>query len=242
MSQKSLNDNEVKRTKNMSIEEQHGKDDKPILDGKEYEPCSHPKPVFWKRMAALQDKLDSDVELLMIRGMRMEAKYLEDHLKNFLRHTGPCISPFNAWTLLKGLETLDLRVRRHAENALGIGKFLEAHGKVNRVLYPDLTSHPQHNLARRQMEAGGTVVSFEVPGGKEGAFAVLNALELIDISNNLGDAKSLATHPATTTHQRLSPEERDALGISDGLLRLSVGLEDVNDLTEDLDTALGKVA
>lgn len=168
--------------------------------------------------------------------------YLEDHLKNFLRHTGPSISPFNAWTLLKGLETLDLRVRRHTENALGIGKFLEAHSKVGKVLYPDLPSHPQHNLARRQMEAGGTVVSFEVPGGKEGAFAVLGALELIDISNNLGDAKSLATHPATTTHQRLSVEERAALGITDGLLRLSVGLEDVDDLTEDLDQALAKVA
>ena len=168
--------------------------------------------------------------------------YLEDHLKNFLRHTGPCISPFNAWTLLKGLETLDLRVRRHTENALGIGKFLEAHDKVNKVLYPDLPSHPQHNLARRQMEAGGTVVSFEVPGGKAGAFSVLKALELIDISNNLGDAKSLATHPATTTHQRLGAEERVTLGISDGLLRMSVGLEDVNDLVEDLDQALAKVA
>lgn len=168
--------------------------------------------------------------------------YLEDHLKNFLRHTGPSISPFNAWTLLKGLETLDLRVRRHAENALGIGSFLEDHKKVNRVIYPDLPSHPQHNLARRQMEAGGTVVAFEVPGGKEGAFAVLGALELIDISNNLGDSKSLATHPATTTHQRLSAEERAELGISDGLIRLSVGLEDVNDLTDDLGHALAQVA
>lgn len=168
--------------------------------------------------------------------------YLEDHLKPFMRHTGPCLSPFNAWTLLKGLETLDLRVRRHAENALGIGKFLEAHQLVNRVLYPDLPSHPQHNLARRQMEAGGTVVSFEVPGGKDGAFKVLGALELIDISNNLGDAKSLATHPATTTHQRLSAEERAELGITDGLLRLSVGLEDVQDLTEDLGNALAAAA
>ena len=168
--------------------------------------------------------------------------YLEDHLKPFLRHTGPCISPFNAWTLLKGLETLDLRVRRHAENALGIARFLEAHKGIGRVLYPDLPNHPQHNLARRQMEAGGTVVSFEVPGGKDGAFRVLRALELIDISNNLGDAKSLATHPATTTHQRLSPEERTELGISDGLLRLSVGLEDVADLTDDLGSALEKAA
>ncbi|MEQ8666996.1 MAG: O-succinylhomoserine sulfhydrylase [Rhodospirillales bacterium] len=171
-----------------------------------------------------------------------DTAYLEDYLKPYMRHTGPCLSPFNAWTLLKGLETLDLRVRRHAENALGIAKFLEAHNTTGRVLYPDLPSHPQHNLARRQMEAGGTVVSFEVPGGKDGAFRVLRALELIDISNNLGDAKSLATHPATTTHQRLSPEERAELGIGDGLLRLSVGLEDVEDIKEDLDRALAKAA
>jgi len=171
-----------------------------------------------------------------------DTDYLEDHLKPFLRHTGPCISPFNAWTLLKGLETLDLRVRRHAENALGVAKFLEGHGKVGRVIYPDLPSHPQHNLARRQMEAGGSVVSFEVPGGKAGAFGVLKRLELIDISNNLGDTKTLTTHPATTTHQRLSDAERAELGISDGLIRLSVGLEDVADITEDLDRALAKVA
>ncbi len=171
-----------------------------------------------------------------------DTDYLEDHLKPYMRHTGACISPFNAWTLLKGLETLDLRVRRHAENALGVAKFLEGHGKIGRVLYPDLPSHPQHNLARRQMEAGGTVVSFEVPGGKSGAFAFLKGLELIDISNNLGDTKSLTTHPATTTHQRLTPEERGELGIGDGLVRVSVGLEDIADLTEDLDQALASVA
>lgn len=166
--------------------------------------------------------------------------YLEDHLKPFMRHTGPCLSPFNAWTLLKGLETLDLRVRRHAGNALEIGKFLENHPAVCRALFPGLPSHPHHALARRQMEAGGSVVSFEVHGGKEAAFKVLRAFELIDISNNLGDAKSLATHPATTTHQRLSPGERAEFGISDGLVRLSVGLEDINDLTDDLGQALAQ--
>jgi len=159
-----------------------------------------------------------------------------------MRHTGPCLSPFNAWTLLKGLETLDLRVRRQCENARHLATFLAEQPAVSRTLYPELENHPQHDLAMSQMEEGGTMVSFEVNGGKEAAFRFLNALKLVDISNNLGDAKTLTTHPATTTHQRLSDEERAALGITPGLVRLSVGLEDANDLLDDLSQALGSNA
>jgi O-succinylhomoserine sulfhydrylase len=156
----------------------------------------------------------------------------------FLKHTGPALSPFNAWVLLKGLETLDLRVREQGANALAVARFLEGHSGVERVLYPGLESHPQHALARRQMAGGGSLVAFEVGGGRARAFAVLNRLRLIAISNNLGDAKSLITHPATTTHERFTPEERLAMGIGEDLLRLSVGLEDVADVIEDLDAAL----
>jgi O-succinylhomoserine sulfhydrylase len=164
--------------------------------------------------------------------------YLETYLTPFLRHTGPAMSPFNAWLLLKGLETLDLRVRQQCANTHTVAEYLGDHDGVARVLYPGLPSHPQHALASRQMSDGGTLVSFEVKGGKAAAFKFLNALKLVDISNNLGDAKSLITHPATTTHQRLSPEERAQMGISDGLVRLSVGLEDPEDLKEDIDRAL----
>ncbi len=164
--------------------------------------------------------------------------FFENSLTPFLRHTGPSLSPFNAWVLLKGLETLDIRVGRHVENTHALAKFLENRKQITKVLYPGLDSHPQHELAMRQMTGGGTIVSFEIDGGKDGAFRFLDGLGLIDISNNLGDAKSLITHPATTTHQRLSPEERIEIGISDGLVRLSVGLEDVEDLKEDLDQAL----
>jgi len=167
-----------------------------------------------------------------------DAEFIEESLTPFIRHTGPTLSPFNAWVLLKGLETLDLRVRRHSENARAVAEFLSGRKGVSKVLYPGLESHPQHDLAMAQMSDGGTMVSFEVAGGKEAAFKVLNAFGLIDISNNLGDAKSLSTHPATTTHQRLSPDERKAIGITDGLIRLSVGLEDADDLMEDLDQAL----
>ena len=160
--------------------------------------------------------------------------FLNNHLQSFLRNTGPAISPFNAWLHLKSLETLDLRMRAHCENALRVADFLAGHRKVTRVLYPFRPDHPQHNLARAQMEGGGGVVTFEVEGGKKGAFALANALQIIDISNNLGDAKSLLTHPATTTHQKLTPEARLALGITPGLMRLSVGLEDADDLCEDL--------
>ncbi len=166
------------------------------------------------------------------------AEIIEEMLTNIMRHTGPALSPFNAWLLLKGLETLDLRVTRQAENAAAIAEFLASRPEIRRVLYPGLESHPQAGLACRQMRNGGTLVSFEIEGGKEGAFRFLNALRIIDISNNLGDTKSLVTHPATTTHQRLAPEERQELGITDGLVRLSVGLEDVADLVADIEQAL----
>lgn len=166
--------------------------------------------------------------------------FIENSLTPFFRHTGPTLSPFNAWVLLKGLETLDLRVARHCENALAVAEFLSRRKGVGKVIYPGLESHPQHELAMAQMSSGGTIVSFEIDGGKLAAFGFLNGLGLIDISNNLGDTKSLTTHPATTTHQRLTPEERHAIGISDDLVRLSVGLEDIEDLKEDLDQALGQ--
>jgi O-succinylhomoserine sulfhydrylase len=159
-------------------------------------------------------------------------------LEPYLKHTGPALSPFNAWILLKGLETLDLRMREHCRNALTLARFLEEHPGVEQVLYPELPGHPQHELARRQMSGGGGVISFRTGGDGTRAFEVLNRLSLISISNNLGDAKSLITHPATTTHQRFSPEARAAAGIGDDLLRLSVGLEDPADLMADLDRAL----
>ncbi len=165
-------------------------------------------------------------------------QWIDDHLANFLRQTGPSLSPFNAWVMLKSLETLDLRVREHARNGEAVARFLEGHAKIGRVLHPALESHPQHNLALSQMEAGGNIVAFDIKGGKEAAFRFANALEVIKISNNLGDAKSLITHPATTTHQRLTPEQRATLGITDGMVRLSVGLEDQQDLIEDIDAAL----
>ncbi|MTJ81128.1 MAG: O-succinylhomoserine sulfhydrylase [Telmatospirillum sp.] len=164
--------------------------------------------------------------------------FINDVFGPFHRHTGPCLSPFNAWVLLKGLETLELRVTRHVENAARIAAFLEGHPAIDRVLYPTLPSHPQYDLARRQMDGGGAVVAFSPKGGKERAYRCLNALRLIDISNNLGDAKSLITHPWTTTHQSRTPEEKQAMGITEAGLRFSVGLEDVQDLIEDLDAAL----
>jgi O-succinylhomoserine sulfhydrylase len=164
--------------------------------------------------------------------------FIDDHLTNFMRHTGPSMSPFNAWLMLKGLETLELRMARHCDNARALAAFLEGRGGVSRVFHPSLESHPQAALARRQMRDSGSMVAFEVEGGKARAFRLLNALRTIDISNNLGDSKSLITHPATTTHQRLSPEDRAELGIADSMMRLSVGLEDAEDLKEDLEQAL----
>jgi O-succinylhomoserine sulfhydrylase len=163
---------------------------------------------------------------------------IDESYHNFLRQTGPALSPFNAWVLLKGLETLPLRVAQQCKSAAKIADFLAGHEGVARTLYPYRPDHPQAALARAQMSAGGTLVSFEVKGGKSAAFQLANALEIVKISNNLGDAKSLITHPATTTHQRLTPEARAQLGISDGLLRLSVGLEDAEDLIADLEYGL----
>ena len=140
--------------------------------------------------------------------------------------------------MLKGLETLELRVERHCRNTIEIARWLEDQKGITRVIYPGLANHPQHDLARKQMRDFGSVVSFELEGGKDKAFSMLNAFNVIDISNNLGDTKSITTHPATTTHQRLTPEGREALGITDGLVRLSVGLEDVEDIKEDLAQAL----
>jgi O-succinylhomoserine sulfhydrylase len=167
-----------------------------------------------------------------------DRKFVDETLTPLLRHTGPTLSAFNAWVLLKGLETLDLRVREHCANAATIADRLAAHRRVRRVLYPGRADHPQHALAMAQMSGGGSVIAFEVAGDKAATFAALDRLRLIDISNNLGDAKSLITHPATTTHQRLTPAARAELGIGDNLVRLSVGLEDVEDIWEDLDAAL----
>ncbi len=164
--------------------------------------------------------------------------FVKDHLHNYLKHTGPSLSPFNAWTLLKGLETLPLRIRQQCENAAVVANALAEFGGVSRVRYCGRLDHPQAELAAKQMRGGGQVVSFELKGGKQRAFAFLNALRLIKISNNLGDAKSLITHPATTTHQRLDPHERSRLGITDGLLRLSLGLEAAEDLLDDVERAL----
>lgn len=168
-------------------------------------------------------------------------EFIRKTAEPYLKHTGAAMSPFTAWLMLKGLETLDLRVRAQAETALHLARNLEGHEKLERVLYPYLASHPQHEVARRQMGAGGTVVSLDIAGGKEAAFRFLNALEIVTISNNLGDAKSIVTHPATTTHQRLSEERRAALGIGPGLVRLSCGLEDAGDLLADLSRALATV-
>jgi O-succinylhomoserine sulfhydrylase len=167
-----------------------------------------------------------------------DKKWVNDVLQPFIRNTGPAMSAFNAWLLLKGLETLALRVDAGCRAAEGIAEFLSAQEGVSRVWYPTRADHPQHDLAMKQMSAGGTVVTFEVADGKAGAFRVMNAFQLIAISNNLGDSKSLVTHPATTTHLRIGETERAKLGISDGVIRLSVGLEDPEDLKDDLRRAL----
>jgi O-succinylhomoserine sulfhydrylase len=165
-------------------------------------------------------------------------KFKEELLKPFLRHTGPSISPFNAWILLKGLETMKLRVEAQSHSAHKVAAALEAMPGIARVLYPHLDSHPQAALCRKQMTLGGTMVTFEVEGGKKKAFDLLRHLGIIDISNNLGDAKSLMTHPASTTHRNIGAEARAMMGITDGMLRLSVGLEDTDDLIGDLRQAL----
>ncbi len=170
-----------------------------------------------------------------------DKEWIDKNLHDYFRHTGPSLSPFNAWTLLKGLETLPLRVRQQTESAGRIADWLAEHSGISRVIYPGRKDHPQADIIARQMKGGSTLVCFDTKGGKKAAFALSNALEIIKISNNLGDAKSLITHPATTTHKNLTDEARAELGIGPGTLRLSVGLEDVEDLIEDLDRAL-KVA
>ena len=165
-------------------------------------------------------------------------KWINEILTPFVRNTGPTLSPFNAWTLLKGLETLSLRVDAACRNAASVADFLANQPGIARVWYPSRADHPQTKLAMEQMSAGGTLVTFEVEGGKEAAFKLMNGFRLISISNNLGDSKSLATHPATTTHMRIGEEERARLGITDGVIRLSVGLEDVRDIQDDLARAL----
>ena len=167
--------------------------------------------------------------------------FIRGTLEPYLKHTGGALSPFNAWVMLKGLETLDLRCRAQATSAQAVAEGLEGHSALSKVLFPGLASHPQFELAQRQMETGGTVIAMDVRGGQEAAFEVLNALKIVLISNNLGDAKSIATHPATTTHQRLSEADRAHLGITPGLLRLSIGLEDPEDLLEDLVQALDRL-
>jgi O-succinylhomoserine sulfhydrylase len=167
------------------------------------------------------------------------AAFINDTLLPFQRNTGPNLSPFNAWVVMKGLETLDLRIRRQSENALAVGRFIES--RVPRMLHPGLPSHPQHSLAMSQMEAGGAIFSFVLDGGRAQAMALLNALELIDISNNIGDSRSLMCHPASTTHHSVGPDARADMGVGEGMLRMNVGLEDPQDLIEDLDRALAKV-
>ena len=167
------------------------------------------------------------------------ADFINNTLLPFTRNTGPILSAFNAWVVLKGLETLDLRIRRQSENALAVARFLE--GRVPRMNFPGLPSHPQHNLAMSQMDMAGCIFSFEVDGGRAQAHGLLDALNLIDISNNIGDSRSLMTHPASTTHSSVAEEKRLEMGITEGMLRLNVGLEDPQDLIADLDSALSAV-
>jgi O-succinylhomoserine sulfhydrylase len=166
--------------------------------------------------------------------------FIAEHIHNFMRQTGPSMSPFNAWVLLKGLETLGVRVRAQTETAAKVADALAKHPKISRLIYPGRSDHPQAELVKKQMRAGSTLIGFEVKGGKQAAFRCLNALQISRISNNLGDAKSLVTHPATTTHQRLTPEARTELGISEGFIRFSAGLEHADDLIEDFAAALEK--
>jgi O-succinylhomoserine sulfhydrylase len=163
-------------------------------------------------------------------------------MTGFLRSAGPALSPFNAWVILKGLETLKLRMQAHSQGALEIAQWLEQHPRVSRVFYPGLASHPQHELALHQQASGGGIVSFEVNGGRDEAWKVVDATEVISITANLGDAKSTITHPASTTHGRLAPEVRQAAGINEGLLRLAVGLEGVEDLKADLERGLRAIS
>jgi O-succinylhomoserine sulfhydrylase len=165
-------------------------------------------------------------------------QFIEEVVTPFHRHTGPAMSPFNAWVFLKGLETMELRMQRHCDNAEKVAQFLESSNKIERVIYPGLKSHPQYDLAQKQMDRGGNLIAFEVVGGKKAAFAFMNKLKIVDISNNLGDAKTLITHPASTTHSNIDPDEQQKLDITQGMLRISVGLEDADDLVQDIRQAL----
>ncbi len=202
--------------------------------------------------AALQRPMDFGADVVAYSATKMmdgqgrvmagavcgSAEFINNVLLPFQRNTGPNIAAFNAWVVLKGLETLDLRIHRQSENALKVASFIEP--RVPRLLYPWLPSHPQYDLAKKQMKAGGTILSFHLDGGLEQAHALLDALELIDISNNIGDSRSLMCHPASTTHYGVGPETRADMGVGEGMLRLNVGLEDPDDLIEDLDQALRK--
>jgi len=167
-----------------------------------------------------------------------DVEWSDGDLKQFMRHTGPSLSPFNAWVHLKSLETLEIRIQHHCRSAQKVAEYLQGKKEIKKVLFPGLKSHPQFELAKKQMSGPGTVICFELDGDLARTFRFMNAMNLIDISNNLGDSKSLLTHPTTTTHQRLTPEGRKEVGITDGLVRLSVGLEDIEDIIEDLDQAL----
>jgi O-succinylhomoserine sulfhydrylase len=169
-------------------------------------------------------------------------KFITDNIHTYIRQTGPSMSPFNAWVMLKGLETLSVRVQRQTDSAASLAVALAEHPKISRLIYPGRPDHPQADVVAKQMRGGSTLVAFEIKGGKKAAFRFQDSLKLVRISNNLGDAKSLITHPATTTHQRLKPEQRAALGISDGMVRLSVGLEHPDDIIEDVLAALKTVA
>lgn len=169
------------------------------------------------------------------------ATWIEEHIDPYLRHTGPAMSPFVAWNVLKGLETMSLRVERASQSAARLADLIAEHSATSKVMYPFRADHPQHDLARAQMKMGGTLVTFELKGGKAAAYAFLNSLKIIDISNNLGDAKSLATHPATTTHKLFDEAVRMELGVTPGLVRLSVGIEDYEDLARDIGAALDAV-
>jgi O-succinylhomoserine sulfhydrylase len=176
----------------------------------------------------------------VVGGAVLGSKALLDLVYGFLRTAGPSLSPFNAWVILKGMETLEIRMLAQSERALELARWLEKHPKVARVYYPGLESHPQHALAKKQQRTGGALVSFDVKGGKQAAWKVIDATKLMSITGNLGDVRTTITHPATTTHGRITPEARAAAGITDGLIRVAVGLEAASDLRADLERGLGK--
>jgi len=174
----------------------------------------------------------------VLAGITVGSRHLIDKIYHFSRITGPALSPFNAWVISKSLETLAVRVDRHCENALKLAKFLERHTKVNWVKYPFLKSHPMYKVAKKQMKAGGTVVAFEIKGGIEAGRNFFDAIKLLSLSANLGDTRSIVTHPASTTHSKLSVQEREAVNITDGMVRVSVGLEHIDDIIADIEQAL----